>query len=418
MKAPWRRLLDIWSQSFLGRQDIAGNLGNSGDVIKLLPRANGELAWQPSSPAAEPSIGLDVIWQPGGVAANNVYTTEATVFAALATILASSGGPVTLGLDTSLGAAALTAAHDWTRIALVSARGRDSGANGGGTADILTVNDGALQTGLGIQSVRGVFVILNPTTGPVLAYPVNKTRIFLTEGAQFGNIGSVPACQIGALTLYLVEDDGALLLNPIGPGSEVFNLSVAASRLFWTGYNSGHVPGSGNETNVIAGVAGSVLTLVFDASRITTNASFAGTLNTDLIDAASRELFSQALQPAPVLPLVNMTTQQAVDMHESPVNGVGANYIVDTLGLDETIVLGADGLTISIPAGFPIGRELTIIDATPGVAGFTIHPAPTEQIGALAVGTNRQVLNAEALAVTIKKTGAVTWRFKSSTLSS
>jgi hypothetical protein len=164
----------------------------------------------------------NLVWQPGGVAGGNVFTTWAT----LAVALQSIEGKKTVTVDTSLAAAHITTGT-WTGITDVTFV---SGVNS--ITAVVTIDDGAhFATGTGNSNrlvFDGVSFVNASTTAPFISLTGTQNLELLFINAATWNQG-------GGATKPFVDVGGSAVLvglsNASQPGgnSGVYNLSTATA---------------------------------------------------------------------------------------------------------------------------------------------------------------------------------------------
>ena len=434
MKAPWRRFLDLIVESFLGRQPVSGTLGKANDVATCVLQANGELAWAPRQPGAGPGGGLDFVFQPAAAPGNptvpagasNIYQTEATLWQAVNATLATSGGQMTILVDSSLAPAAFNLPHNYQRrVVLQGASG--TAADPGFIDNTLTLNAGAIQTDIARR--EEITVVGTSVAGPVIAYTGGAGGVLVEcidrHESVLANLGTHAMIDVPAGQGLLSTVIRATLFPIAGP---IFGLPTATSTLEtqWFDNTVGQtLPQSG----IITGIGGARWFPNHDASWPVDQLpvpGFAGTrtiATSTLLDKAIGVRFDLVAQPAYLAavypgPAANvMTAEQAIAMHMSPVDPVGAAATIDGTQLDQTMNSGIPGIVYTCPAGFPIGREITLLDSSGGVGGnaFAFTPTAPETVGPLGAGASRVFTNLEATSVTLKKVSAINWRVIAST---
>ena len=395
-----------------------GNCLDGQDIGGVVPTAGQALVydgakWNPGTPGGGGAGAVAFVFQPGGpvpaagaAPLGNIYTTEASLWAAMNAELLVTGGTLSLEVDSTIAPAVFALPHNWQgRIVPKGANPLFLGP------DTITFN--ALQTD--VPEVAEDLIIANGVAaGPAIA---------LTALSVIFRVGPNSALVAGT---HAVLDVGAgqqvdLILEPTagligGVLVAAIGLTTATSTLntFWYG-NEGLAL-----TGLVSGVIGSTWLHIGDASWMNPDRTlFLGTFSQTPADLATGVKYSLATQPA-LLPLpfgTDMSAQQAIATHQSPVLGQGGDYTIDVSSLDQTINWGTAGHTLTIPAGEPVGREITNVDSSGGAGGnfVTLQPAPAESIGTGAAGAPVTYTQVQAKAFTIKKVTGTNWRVISST---
>jgi hypothetical protein len=396
-------------------------------VATCVASPNG-LEWRPLLPGAplpgQAAIGVDFVFQPAAAPGNptvppgasNVYQTETALWAAINASLAVTAGPIWLAIDSSQANATFTQSHNWKKRVWLT------GADGGGivfaTDNVLAFADGTVQTDLTVMSrIQARFNSLAGSPSP-LTFTGTSAKLSLEMGSQLANLGAHAIADVVAgQTLNVYAFDSTWLA--VGAGA-IFGLPLGAGTTLQTFLWTRSTTGSPN--NWVSGIAGAGWNAGYDASWVPgTFANFLGNYAPVFFDVGAGVAISQAVQPALLTSLTFiaglLTAQQAIDMHFSPVNPVGAAYTFDATQLDQCVPTGVAGIVYTVPAGFPIGRELTMIDSSNTVGGnaFTIQPAAGEHIGPLLNGAPVTYTQLLVKALTIKKTAPTEWRVISDT---
>lgn len=220
-----------------------------------------------------PNIGSVIVYQPGGVSAGNVYATWAEVMAAFNT----THGTITIDVDTTFTSPAPIPAGLYAFQDRVTFTGTPQ-------FSIIQGDDGAqLQDvskfdAVNLQSVNTVL--------PALTYSVG-VGTFFTNGATVTNGGAAPIVSVGAgqsLFLEFINEAGCLpedtgAIADLTDATSNFSLFVISSPNF-----------NFNLNNVVAGVAGSQLSISYDFTWPIfepTNPNFLGVLTRNQVMMAT-----------------------------------------------------------------------------------------------------------------------------------
>ncbi len=177
--------------------------------------AGGYLARNYPNPIVRASPTL--VFQPGGVDVANVYST----WVGLMADFALAKGPVVIGIDSSLGAAALpVGVSDMQgRVTLVGVAG-----NAGAQA-VLTIPDGAQLLNPAGWDNLNIICFRTASALLPLRFDAGSTPIFLRNFALLSNTGTLPAVDVeDAICFIFVTEASTLVGN--GPGAEVFHVPV------------------------------------------------------------------------------------------------------------------------------------------------------------------------------------------------
>jgi hypothetical protein len=262
-------------------------------------------------------------------------------------------------------------------------------------------------------------------TAPALVFTGSNPTFLVRHAASIVNNGAFALCNIaagGLLQVMLAEaslilQSAAGVLFHLGAGSFLTTLIFdSASALSSSMNGSGVITGPvGSQWFDVRAPAGSPI----DAS------TFLGTRHISYSAPATMLQYFTTNQATSVPSVSAITMQQAHMMGMTWVENVGANYTIDTGSgppgsIDGAIRLTSEGKTITLPlaATFP-GREITIIDASGGVAGFVMQPNVADSIGTAGAGVPVTNIPGQSLALTIKSMAPAApteWRIISSTL--
>ena len=266
--------------------------GNS--VSSVAPLASQAITWDGTqwSPA---TVSSSLVFRPGGVASQGVFPAWADLMAALAT----TSGPATIVIDTSLGAATIPAGN-WDmgyRTKIVPYK------NDANAPVALTLADNAVLANL--ASIDGVIAIsAQGTSQPNLSFGQSAT-LSISGGAMISNDGSLPLISVGAGVQIVVSlGQGGSYASPGGyalADAATATSSITCSAFIFAQFS---VP------NAFTGVAGSSLIFLYDASiqNLPPCATFLGSKFFLAVDVASQVAYSDA---APLLGSSNV--QGAID---------------------------------------------------------------------------------------------------------
>ena len=266
--------------------------GNS--VSSVAPLASQAITWDGTqwSPA---TVNSSLVFRPGGVASQGVFPAWADLMAALAT----TSGPATIVIDTSLGAATIPAGN-WDmgyRTKIVPYK------NDANAPVALTLADNAVLANL--ASIDGVIAIsAQGTSQPNLSFGQSAT-LSISGGAMISNDGSLPLISVGAGVQIVVSlGQGGSYASPGGyalADAATATSSITCSAFIFAQFS---VP------NAFTGVAGSSLIFLYDASiqNLPPCATFLGSKFFLAVDVASQVAYSDA---APLLGSSNV--QGAID---------------------------------------------------------------------------------------------------------
>lgn len=335
----------------------------------------------PAGPAGT-GIGLAILYQPGGIAASNVVTTEAQLHVAVTAEFAAGGGPFVVAVDSSLGAATLAGAFNWAkRVSIV-------GANPDPALNVLTVT--ALQTDIA-------------EIGPNLSYqsnlPAAPTLAFSTAASSlaiYGNIrnlGAHAVCDIPAgQTLKATWYPGASWSTPAA--GAVFGLLTNTSVL--TNVGVGNPVGASSVTpaaGLASGVVGSVWTNKGDRSwMLMAGSAFGGTFTQTTIDQAQIGAANLQLGDAPEIRVVGSTAGAVavvVDTHYVlPVNH-GGSIVGQWTSTDRNTELNTQAQVFASIRNYPISTYVvgpgTVANQTGDGALATAAPSFSIAAGTLNV---------------------------------
>lgn len=131
-----------------------------------------------------PSVGVTLVWRPGGVLSDTVVTTDQELFDRTEAI----DGLVFVAVDTSLGIPQITNArpYDANNILWIS-------FDNGTPVPTVEVLAGAQVSN--VCRLARVIFDLQPNGAPVLLYPNAGTAVVMTRGSSFINTGSSPAIE-------------------------------------------------------------------------------------------------------------------------------------------------------------------------------------------------------------------------------
>lgn len=158
-----------------------------------------------ASGGSTPSVGVTLVWRPGGVASDTVVTTDQELFDKTEAI----DGLVFVAVDTSLGVPQITNARPYNASNILWISFLNSTP-----VPTVEVLEGAQVTNL-CRFTRIVFN-LQPNGAPVLLYPTPGTAIVMTRGASFINTGSSPAIERTSPDALVIVMQEFATLDPAG----------------------------------------------------------------------------------------------------------------------------------------------------------------------------------------------------------
>jgi hypothetical protein len=240
-----------------------------------------------STSGAVGAIGLTFVFQPTAVPtpdSGNVFHTETSLWAAINAVLGSSGGPITLAIDSSLSPAVFTQAHNYMqRIWLVP----DSSAPP--TTNVLTIADGALQTD--ILGGRGPLELAcTCATGPALAFTGPRPTFLMAEQFQIKQLGTVPVVNVPTAQIMQVFMFGLASFFYSGTGAA---FGVVAGAILVTGI-FGDSQNIGN-ANLVSGAGGTWFNQHDASFPHQTTANFFGATTEILTDQAPEVGYTPAV---------------------------------------------------------------------------------------------------------------------------
>jgi hypothetical protein len=217
----------------LEAQDIGGQVPTAGQALVF---QNGQ--WEPGVPSAAggAGVGLEVIYRPGGVAMDNVYTTWPTAYAAAA----AQQGPVTIGVDDSIVSPAPVAAGTWDmqgRIYLDSAGpAGDSFLSVPAGAQLLNSPGGQHLTVL-CSATLALPSFFWDGTATVGGAPAGARTFDALDGFTVENNALSPAtgplCVVGTaaapVSLQVNADNAQFLTFPTGGVAKIFSIPAGSS---------------------------------------------------------------------------------------------------------------------------------------------------------------------------------------------
>ena len=349
-----------------------------------------------------------LVFQPGGVAGGNVYTS----WPALMTDFGLTKGPIEIAIDASFsGGTANIPVGIWD----LQSRGSIINAIPGFFTTVNIVDGAQLKNHSGIINGAGLAFQGNGTVLNPFIFDASITSVISSNFAPlFENKGPKALITWINSTFFAMEFFEALNVDvsavgagafvDVPPGSE-FDIIVfsAASTAFFIGTNS-----------LFSGPLGTTLKYFFDSSwnndvSVTSlSPAFLGTTTEQLTTFANTvQYIVNSVGP---IPTSVATAQTAIDAHQSPQRTVAGNYVIDSLGFDQTIFSQLDGANITLPsaAAWP-GREITVKDVSPLISVapyFNLVPTGADNIedvnAPYAVNIQRQSL-------TVKSDGVNNW---------
>ena len=199
------------------------------------------------------------LFQPGGSPGGNVYTTWASLYTALSLV----SGPITVGVDSTLGAANVpSGAYTLNNVTFVG-------------AGQLTSSDSALtfQNGAVVTSVRLTFLsILAASQGGSVIFTVPTgvvTTIYLGEGADSVSNGASPFAEVqSGGKLFVLTTEAAGVGDATHP---VVQVDTGATGVFFELY-----AGSTVFAGATIGTGGAPLSFIYDASSEVLGSQAAG----------------------------------------------------------------------------------------------------------------------------------------------
>jgi hypothetical protein len=217
------------------------------------------------------AIGATIVWQPGGVASDNVYTTWPTALAAA--VAASAAGNVGLAIDTSLAPAVIDnvgmPAGGWDMHARIHRIGGGSATFG----PTVTIADGATLLNDPGASEAIVTRCLAGVSGlPSLSY--TRPMVVQYDGSNLVVAGTAPAVLIGA-GITVVWEMQTAIVQTAAAGAEAFSLAAGATLTFVLQNGASVSPA----TNLVRGAATATFLLARDgsSSSVLVTAAFTGT---------------------------------------------------------------------------------------------------------------------------------------------
>lgn len=302
---------------------------------------------------------ITFVFRPGGVATGNIFTTWASLY----NILKNAAGPKQLQVDSSLAPALVdVGTFDLADTTIIGA------SQNLVVTSQLTLPDGAiLQDPAGISDQ--LILETQGTTTPSLLFTSGGT-FGIENGSRINNTGTQPCTRLSAANQFV---DFAFLYGGSfnSTGAALIDMPVAPAQTILVGLAAGNF---GGLDNVVTGVVGTTLNIVFDAGigHLPTNPGFAGSSGPSAVDQ------SQFVQYGPAVPADWATppTEVAQALDELAARSGGSapqetEFLVSTTNifsaLPATGTMIVDAFGVGGGGGGGGGEGGSVATATPGV---------------------------------------------------